>query len=339
MNEMLSVIVPVYKVEPYLARCIKSIMQQTYQNLEIILVDDGSPDQCGKICDSFTEDARIKVIHKENGGLSDARNAGIDAAHGEFITFVDSDDFILPAMYEEMLTIRRETGADVVMCNYCGAGESKADKIWQSITKPGSQKTGRNAQLFDKSEMQRVFFDDKDMRIQFTAAWNKIYPIDFFEKFRFPDGLIHEDEYTSFELLYKASKVAYTREPYYIYLYRNNSIMAQNFNARKLDLLTAFEYRTNFYIEHQEWEFAEKMFIHMIRMTAWLYNEMLNAKDQNETNKAEFVKHYKNAVAIFKKMKCSWNISKKIVFEGNIFAMSFSIYSTIWKMKRNISNI
>lgn len=118
MQDLISVIVPVYKVEKYLKRCVDSILAQTYPCLEVILVDDGSPDGCPAICDEYArEDRRVRVIHKENGGLSDARNAGIDAAKGKFLGFVDSDDYVHPRFYELLLQALKEEGADIAGCD------------------------------------------------------------------------------------------------------------------------------------------------------------------------------------------------------------------------------
>ena len=117
MNDLISIIVPVYNVEQYLDRCVKSLLQQTYKNLEIILVDDGSPDRCGQMCDNYAKlDSRVLVIHKENGGLSDARNAGLSHAHGEYIAFVDSDDYIEADMISELYNACHNQDADIVVC-------------------------------------------------------------------------------------------------------------------------------------------------------------------------------------------------------------------------------
>ena len=225
-NSLISIIVPVYKVEPYLRKCVESIINQTYTNLEIILVDDGSPDNCGTICDEYAlKDSRIKVIHKENGGLSDARNAGLDIATGDYIGFVDSDDWIEPQMYGKLLDLLLNYGADMALGGVADdvvtGGEVKTVKVSDYGNTPRSE---------DKLSAMRCYFFGS------WAAWDKLYRRELFDGIRFPMGEINEDEAIVLHLLDRCEKVCYTNEICYHYIKRANSgsITTSSFSAKKL---------------------------------------------------------------------------------------------------------
>lgn len=190
MQDLISVIVPVYKVEKYLKRCVDSILAQTYPCLEVILVDDGSPDGCPAICDEYArEDRRVRVIHKENGGLSDARNAGIDAAKGKFLGFVDSDDYVHPRFYELLLQALKEEGADIAGCDVKKV--CKTEKIEEKEQQP----------------IQRTVYSGREATANLYDA--QMYKKELFEEIRFPKGKLHEDEFTSYKLLYQSESVVY----------------------------------------------------------------------------------------------------------------------------------
>ena len=226
MNSLISVIVPIYKVEKYLRKCIESILSQTYTNLEIILVDDGSPDKCGEICDEYEKkDSRIKVIHKKNGGLSDARNAGLDIMAGNYVAFVDSDDWIEPQMYEHLLAKLHYFHADIsiggVSCDLDDNGIINTEKIVSYDSAPFSE---------GNVETMHRFF------ITSWAAWDKLYKADLFRDIRFPVGEINEDEAIVLQLLSKCTRVCYTNEVFYHYMRRpsSGSITAAKFSVKKL---------------------------------------------------------------------------------------------------------
>lgn len=226
MNELLSVIVPIYNVESYLKKCIDSIIKQTYKNLEIILVDDGSPDKCGIMCDEYASmDERIKVIHKENGGLSDARNAGLDIMTGKYVAFVDSDDWIEDTMYECLIKNMERFGADI---SYGGVADDLEEN--GEITTIKKSKYG----VTDFSEetieaMKRYFLGS-------WATWDKVYRASVFMGVRFPVGEINEDEAIVLRLLNKCKTVCYTNQICYHYMKRenSNSITMSSFSEKKL---------------------------------------------------------------------------------------------------------
>lgn len=225
MDPIISVIVPCYNVEAYLPKCIESIISQTYNNLEIILVDDGSPDNCGRICDEYAnKDSRIKVIHKKNGGLSDARNVAIDVATGEWITFVDSDDYV-SADYVETLY-------GLVDRNKCKVGVACFVEFHEGC-KSHTQQPVYKEFVFSKWEgIEKMFYQE----LFDTTAWCKIYHRTLFETgIRFPFGIYYEDVPTVYLLFMLTDKVAFCNKRIYNYLLRGNSIEGQAFNVHKLD--------------------------------------------------------------------------------------------------------
>lgn len=213
-DTLISVIVPVYNVEEYLPRCVDSILAQTYRNLEIILVDDGTKDHSDEICDAYAQkDPRIKVIHKENGGLSSARNAGIDAARGEYLAFVDSDDWIEPDMYAHMLSTARKYGVKLV----CGGR-------YDVSSRTGEKKVGlcppREAVISGEELVRRIFlWESVD-----SAAWDKLYHRSLFREIRYPVGKICEDVPTTYRIALDAGKAAMCDKPFYNYFHRPGSI-------------------------------------------------------------------------------------------------------------------
>lgn len=226
MNEIVSVIVPVYNVERYLWQCIQSILLQSYDNLEIILVDDGSPDNCGKMCDEFAAtDIRIKVIHKQNGGLSDARNVGIEMATGKYITFVDSDDYIMPDMINRLLNVAKNENVDIVQCGY------RRTKNNFYTEKSFGQVTNSKYIVYSDNKMTAYL---KDCIIT-TVTWGKIYKTSLFDKIRFPKGRLHEDVFTTYKIIHEAHTVAIIDYVGYIYRINENSITAAPFSLKKMD--------------------------------------------------------------------------------------------------------
>lgn len=221
MNDLISVIVPIYKVQNYICKCIESIINQTYSNIEIILVNDGSPDDCGEICDNYCKkDNRVKVIHKENGGLSDARNAGLDCAEGKYVLFIDGDDYIKPEMIEIMYTTIIRDISDMVICNYELADEDgkiiskKRNKIYESDNK-------------DIIIDEEIFWNnchDYDY-LYYVIACNKLYNINIFKNIRYKKGAVHEDEIILHKVVGKCNKISCIPEKLYIYIQHQNSIM------------------------------------------------------------------------------------------------------------------
>lgn len=246
MQPLLSIIVPIYNVEQYVDRCIQSILNQTYQNLEIILVDDGATDCSGAIADSYAaKDKRIKVFHKENGGLSDARNYGLEHVTGDYILFIDSDDFIVNIMCERLITVASSNNADIVSCNYyIYRGD---DDI--SIHNMSVQDDKRT---FTGMDMLRYYLL-KTEPFDLNVVWNKIFKLDLFngvEPVRFPKGRVQEDNFTIFRLFLNANSIVTVNEPLYYYVQRAGSIMA-NFTRRfMIDTIESHMYMSDYLMNH-----------------------------------------------------------------------------------------
>lgn len=237
MKPLISVIVPVYKVEAYLDRCIQSIVEQTYQNLEIILVDDGSPDRCPIMCDFWAKkDNRIKVMHKENGGLSDARNVGMASASGELIGFVDSDDWISPNMYQLLYEHMVETCSDISACGVEMVWEEENNVPARMLTK------AKNGILSQKEAMQAII-EESWLK---QPVWYKLYKASLIRDLTFPIGKYHEDVFWSYQAVARAERVCVFDTPLYFYLQRSNSIMGQAFSEKRLDALDAQRQRLFF---------------------------------------------------------------------------------------------
>ncbi|PXV90159.1 glycosyl transferase family 2 [Lachnotalea glycerini] len=235
MNELISVIVPVYKVEQYIRRCVDSIINQSYSDLEIILVDDESPDGCPEICEEYSQrDERIKVIHQKNKGLSGARNAGIDLARGEYIAFVDSDDFLAMDFIQILYQAIKKSNSDIAMCKY---EYVKGDYLTQSH-KAGESYVYTGVQMIEKMYSPDGAF--------FVVAWNKIYKKDLFDQVRYPNGRIHEDEATTHRLYYAAKQAVFVDWFLYGYFVGGESITRKKFNRNRLDWAWSVEQRLNF---------------------------------------------------------------------------------------------
>ena len=224
---LLSIIVPVYDVENYLQKCIDSILAQTFTDFELILVDDGSPDNCPALCDAAAaKDARIRVLHQKNGGLSAARNAGLDVARGEWIGFVDSDDYIAPEMYETLYKAVQSTGADLALCDYVKVDETGALCTQTHVAVPQKSLTGR--ELLQKAYWTTV-----------QIAWNKLYHRSIFAQLRFAEGKLNEDTLLIAYAYEKAEKIANIPDAMYLYRKVAGSIVNSKVTLRNLDRVEA----------------------------------------------------------------------------------------------------
>jgi len=239
----LSVIIPVYKVEPYLQKCIDSILNQTFRDLELILVDDGSPDNCPAICDAAAQkDERVVVFHRKNGGLSAARNAGLMAARSDYIGFVDSDDYIAPEMYEKLYAAMVENDAQLAICNYTYVDtEGNVLSQWESPILNGGGVLDR-VQMMDRLGGDRSWY--------YVTAWNKLYRRELFENIRFPFGKLHEDEYVVHHVFWACERIVVLPESFYYYVQRDGSIMHQETLRRYLDNIWGIFDRMDFAQEH-----------------------------------------------------------------------------------------
>ena len=224
---LISVIVPIYNVEKYLNRCIDSIIAQTYKNIEIILIDDGSPDNCGAICDEYaTKDSRIKVIHKKNGGLSDARNAGIDIAKGKYISFIDSDDFVSRYFIETLYKCLVENNADISSLTH---GVSFEDGDDDSVKFMNSDNDFSCETVWPDDAIEYMFYQTIPTGVQ----W-RLYKRAIFNELRFPVGYLYEDVATTYKAFMLAEKIVLIYANAYAYRHRTNSIIRMKYDERKL---------------------------------------------------------------------------------------------------------
>lgn len=248
---LLSVIVPVYNVKDYVERCVDSIINQTYRNLEILIVDDGSTDGSGALCDVLAgRDGRIRVFHTANGGLSAARNVGIDAASGALIGFVDSDDWIEPDMYEFLYGLMMEYGADISVCgNYF---DSSGRSVVQRVT--------QKPLILGHKEAMDLLGEDKLMK---NYAWDKLYRRELFDGgLRFPVGVYFEDIAVMYKIMDRAAKVVMFGQPKYHYIYRPAGISRQLYNEKKEhDSFVAEHEKLLFMMEHGYYPGARKRLI------------------------------------------------------------------------------
>lgn len=234
MSDLISVIIPIYKVEKYIVRCVESIVNQTYTNLEIILVDDGSPDNCPQICDDYAEkDNRIKVVHKENGGLSDARNAGMKVATGDYISFIDSDDYVSLEMYQDMINAAINNKADIVECNVNYDYNGRIEKY----------NDDKYAVYNDNYSVMEAYIKHYHIK---TVVWNKLYERKLLNDIEFEFGKYNEDEFFTYKVLAKVSSYVHLDKYYYYYFQRSDSIMGSSFSLKQLDSVEGCMKRAEF---------------------------------------------------------------------------------------------
>lgn len=237
MNDLVSIIVPVYRVEPYLNRCIESIVRQKYEQLEIILVDDGSPDGCPQLCDQWCKkDRRIRVIHKPNGGLSDARNAALAVATGEYIAFVDSDDWIHEQYIEQLYRAAKEHHVEIAACDVRVVYEQEQPPL---VTDPV-------VEVYETERALETLIHGDVFR---AVVWNKLYHRTLLCGEQFETGRYHEDEFFTYRIMGKVQKLAFVQAPLYFYFQRAGSIM-NSLSWKHLDALDAYLERIHYFEHH-----------------------------------------------------------------------------------------
>lgn len=265
MKERISVVVPVYNVEQYLEKCVNSIINQTYRNLEIILVDDGATDTSGRLCDELAKiDSRIKVYHKENGGLSDARNYGVERATGDYIGFVDSDDFIDSEMYEKLYIAIKKEDVDVAECNL-------------KIIYPDRVELFTEKDYYNVCSKQEYLEEYLKIENIFGSACVRLIKSDIAKKIKFPIGKLYEDTYYAYDLIEKVDRYVIMNNPYYNYFMRENSITNAKFNPRIFDLIEIVnKFHTRVYEEYYSLKEAadcRKMYAYFSVLNSMLLEE------------------------------------------------------------------
>lgn len=272
-NDLISVIVPVYNVEKYLDYCINSIINQTYNNLEILLVDDGSTDQSSAICDKWAvEDKRIKVIHKENGGLSDARNAGMQRAKGTYVAFIDSDDWIEKYYIEYLYRAIKETGAEISACEIRQVIDGqKPEKLNNEVLSKTTCTTEEALYTILKGDGFRAI------------ACNKLYKAELLREEKFKVGVLHEDEFFTYRIIGKAKTLSFVKNQLYNYRQREGSIMKTT-SMRHLDVLDAYLDRLNYLsLKFPELYKRDKVAFCITCVNYYCYATMKKFEDNNKS--------------------------------------------------------
>jgi len=322
MSELISVIVPVYNIHDFLDYCVKSIRQQTYQNLEIILVDDGSTDGSGELCEQLAaQDSRIQVIHQQNQGAAAARNSGLDRAKGDYISIIDGDDYIWPEMYQTMLEKLKETKAQFACCPY-------APVDTQEIPEKDKRMTGDlPVSVLTKREIYKHLYD-------FHTMWviqpNKLYSKSMFEEYRFPHGHFYEDEYAAHRLLKEVESAVYIDVPFYRYYTRLGSATKRGITSRQLFLLDALLDRIAYFREEKEVELlpvAEEHFFGAYRSVA------VGMQDRTKEARKRLREIRKQYRVLLKNPAVTKDISSKMMIKRHLYLMMPRIMEVLIQIK------
>ena len=310
-NNQISIVVPVYNVEEYLLRCLKSLVHQTYNNIEIILVDDGSTDNSGKICDEFGDRyPQIKTVHKHNGGLSDARNLGIQLAQGSYIGFVDSDDWIAIDMYEKLYMELRESNADIAVCERDLVID---DRIVHT-------KCLNSVQIMDSHDALKILAVDKKYK---SHAWNKLYKRELFSNIEFPVGKYYEDILIMYKLFEKAKRIVFIDHAYYYYYQRKNSIVGSKNLDSLDDYIEACKYRY-FELKNTYPEYSEYLLLDILKAYLFTYSQLKLIKKKDLITK-KYLKNVYSRIIHFRpnNLLTKLSLGQRIEFYTIKFATPF----------------
>lgn len=325
--ELISVIIPIYNSDKYLSRCILSIQEQLYENLEIILVDDGSTDDSLKICQEYAEkDLRIKVIHKENGGLSSARNKGLECSSGEYIFFVDSDDYIATETLQILLNEIKLNYADVAMCEYI-----KVDENGGLLELPALKEENIIIVNGERLLLENAYGKEKT----FVVVWNKLYKRKIFEKIRFCEGKTHEDEFIFHKICMQCETIVRVNKIFYYYTQRKESIMGIGVSEKSIDALEAYLSRILYMKKNENSEMQKAcdytiaVFFHLaIRYSLSLGFDNYELNSRVRKLRREILEFFPRL------MKCSLKMKEKFSF--GVWLLSPKIYGKIWKKRKAV---
>lgn len=331
IDELVSIVVPIYNVEKYVGRCIESIIQQTYKKLEIILVNDGSNDQSYAIITKYAKkDERIVIVNKQNGGLSDARNEGIRHSHGEYLVFIDSDDYIHQQYVEVLYSKAKIYQADIVVCEGVRVNNNKIGNKEKKIE--DNYKTTVCAPI----DAMKLWYNS-DFKNP-TVAWNKLYNAKLFKNERFDYGKLHEDEFIMHRLFMNANKVVYLWLELYFYYQRRNSITAESndvFNLKRLDIIEALENRLNIFLTLKD---DKLLRLHVQQYLDVLLNLSVSIRGASNIGKVEKDKILlllKEKLIFLEKKYC---ISVKHYLKTKLYFFSPPLYSRFYLIIRRIKN-
>lgn len=308
---MISVIVPVYKAEKYLNRCVESVVNQTYRDLEIILVDDGSPDRSPELCDIWArKDKRIKVIHKKNGGASSARNMGLNVAMGDYVAFVDADDYISRDMFEVMSDAAVRNKVDVVSCGRVRVGVNGNTELF----------TLNQEKCFSGKEALKEFFKGTCFD---DASWDKLYCRELFSNLRFKEGETNEDLVPAVRILGSCNKVVHTGKPLYFYCENSESVTGSGFNAGKMIVLRHLEEVKTYVSEN----YPDLLGYYMVLENRYCLSMMYALLDDKDVFNS-YVSERKKVLSIFRSGFVKRNIRKYLSLNERVkgWLIYFNLY-------------
>lgn len=322
---MITIVVPVYKVEEYLPRCVESILNQTYKDWVLLLVDDGSPDNCPKLCEKYAEeDSRIFVIHQKNGGLSVARNTGInwfyEQNRSDYITFLDSDDWLHPRYLEILHNGAIQNDVKISVCNYKRVTEEIAHDA------------------FDNIEYELTTPEDflVNHSWQYNYAWGKLYHKSVFEEVRYPAGKNFEDTFTTYKVLYKCKKISYTDLPLYYYLCNENGISRSPWKPSELVIFDAMQEQLQFYKENGFNKAFEKEFKLFVSHHAFQIARIKENKTDFNKNKSILKDIKKNLKKLLKENKDKFNVHNMTYSYEAAYPFIMKLYALGSKMKAKL---
>lgn len=314
MNELITIVVPVYNVEKYIRKCLESIINQTYKNIEIILVDDGSIDNCGKICEEYkNKDNRITVIHKENGGLSDARNVGIDNSNGEYICFIDSDDYVTNDYVEYLHKLIIKYNCEISIC---------AHKV---VYDSGIIISNESDKEFVMSKLEAIermlYYKEFDV-----SAWAKMYKMSLFKTgIRFPKKRLFEDAATTYKLMDKSKQISCGLQSKYFYMIRKNSIVTSEFSIKKLDLIYSTREMGRYLLERYP-NLKNAVIRREVYANFSVLKDMLNSSKDYKKEEEEIIKFIKaNRLNVLLNKNAS--IRDKLAILTLLFGKKFFVFS------------
>lgn len=331
-KRLVSIIIPVYNVEQYIDRCIDSICRQTYKNIEIIIVNDGSTDNSSKILDAYADkDSRIRVLNKINGGLSSARNLGIKKCNGEYVFFVDGDDFIADNLIEHFLIVAEKTDADYVCSESFSFVDGDDDKTQKIINRMGHDSP--RYRIVDRKEaLLRLFYQ----KPSFTGAYLKLYRKNLFDNIEFPEARYFEDLATTYKFMQAANVIAFVKDKYYAYRIRSNSIMNQKFNERKMDCIWISKQMEQDFLYADE-SIKNAVFCSIFRINRIIYAQTPFQSDYSK-NIYVYISKYRKSVIKNRNVNVYERILALMSYGGEGFFRSvLSTFSAIKKMKMRIS--
>lgn len=308
MEDLISIIIPVYNVEQYLRNTVDSVLKQSYKNLEILLIDDGSTDQSGKICDEIaTKDSRIKVIHKANGGLSSARNMGIETAQGEYIAFLDSDDYIIPDTYEYLWNLIKANNVDISEAEFVRINMEDQKKALQIISEMNEERKIEEKIISGKEILNILYGIKEGPYVQQVIVCNKLYRRDRLKDIRFPQGKLHEDEFTTYKIFEKCEKICISNKVIHGYMQTEGSIMRKEISMKRVkDNLEAYDEASDFFAKKQLTEIEPKVrrkyLEYCIELSGKIeLEETRNKKEKLEYIEKKFRKFYQDNIEKIKK--------------------------------------